>query len=228
MPDDKTLVKAYEEMVTDRITRGFKPTILTFMFKPITASPEGRAMLMQAEIEGVYHQHAKRCFHRLDKLPINEMPFWIGCPDWPVYKTERDSLPIISINDGLHFHFMALTPDRVRWDGRLEDHFDEQQASYLRPLAHLDRIHSRTVVDRPEYVTDYVLKSLKNHRGSMDNVIVLPKKHSEMTSYKRLAQSPKIEVERRRIELQEELIRDALAKTSFTLGNWTVKTKIRK
>ena len=198
----QTMIDAYSSYIVTRLMLGFRPTLLTFMFRTISGSDESRADAMRQDIEKLFSMVLNAMYRNPRKETLLRMPMAIGCPDWPIYKRERDALPLITQNDGLHFHMLALVPTDTRLgDTRLEDHLDEKQHVYLRSIPNLERIHSRTVTDRPDYVSDYVMKSLKRNTSSLDDVLLLPRTHGEMATNRSLDKSPKVAVEARRREL---------------------------
>jgi hypothetical protein len=99
-------------------------------------------------------------------------------PDLPVYKRKKRSLTDVSINDGLHYGGIALTPPISRFSTTLDAYFDEHEKEYVNQT--LDRIHVEPIISDADYVTDYVAKSVKRGTVSEDDIVILPRTPSEM------------------------------------------------
>ena len=86
----------------------------------------------------------------------------------------------VSINNGLHFGGIALTPPVSRFQSTLDAHFDQDQDKYVNEK--LARIYVEPITWDPGYVTDYAAKSFKRGRVSDEDIVVLPKTLSELPS----------------------------------------------
>jgi hypothetical protein len=99
-------------------------------------------------------------------------------PDLPVYKREKKSIEDVSINNGLHYGGIALTPPISRFQSTLDAYFEQDQKKYVNEK--LSRIHVAPITWNPAYVTDYVAKSFKRGRVSEEDIIILPRVISEL------------------------------------------------
>jgi hypothetical protein len=100
-------------------------------------------------------------------------------PDLPVYKRQRDkSIEDVSINNGLHYGGVAVTPPHSRFKSTLDIYFEDYQETYTSEK--LERIHVTPVTWDPAGVTDYVTKTYKRNRVSDADIIILPKSTSEL------------------------------------------------
>ncbi len=178
------LVKAYGEWVEDRLSMGYEAYLLTFMFNPMSGSPEQRQREMHRVIGRTFDKVLTRTNRRPRKEHVYQLPLWIGCTDWPVMKWAKDHIANIAVNDGQHAHMLALESphSRLRKRGvRLSDHifFDEQRL-YFGSEPQLHRIHALEVHETPRRVADYVFKAVKTGRTTSDGVLVLPRAVSEL------------------------------------------------
>jgi len=101
-------------------------------------------------------------------------------PDFPVYKLGKTSIRGISINNGLHYQGISLAPPVSRFRSTLDQHFRHDQHKYINDK--LARIEVQPITWDPDYVTDYVAKSIKRGRASDEDIIILPKTISELPS----------------------------------------------
>jgi len=100
-------------------------------------------------------------------------------PDLPVYKHQKKSIEDVSINDGLHYGGIALTPPISRCKTRLDRYFRNNHDDYLSNK--LARIFVEPITHAHDYVTDYVMKTIKSGRLSHDDVVILPRCISELS-----------------------------------------------
>jgi hypothetical protein len=180
MGSDEQQIQAYAGMIDDRVAAGWKPFLLTFMFEQIVGSPCCRTEVMRKEVERVYATVLTRIVrHPRSEWHAWKNPIWIGGPDFPVPKHERQDKRDVIPNDGQHVHAVALMPPVSRLRQPLDDHFDDEQTRYVRDP--LFRIHTRRITHNPRYVGDYVLKSFKRARADVDDLIILPRALTELT-----------------------------------------------
>lgn len=175
------VLDGYGQWVRGRVDSGFKPYLMTFMFNPLPGSPSAKRDLMLAEISRTYDKIRTRWFHRCPrKLPLQFHPMWIAAPDLPVLKSDKDSYRDVAVNDGLHYHAIALTPPlgfrkRIPFD----DFIDSNQRLWTGEDRNLFRIDCRPITHDLEYTTKYALKGAKNVDRSSDAVQVFPLSESE-------------------------------------------------
>ena len=115
---------------------------------------------------------------------IDKCPVFIGCPDFPVAKHEKQPLSDVLINDGLHAHGILLVPKKSRLTKSVDQHFLEWESMYLSKVNDLASIHIEPIVSNPDRVVDYILKGLKARKVECDDIIVLPKATSETNTIK--------------------------------------------
>ena len=175
----QVLVDSYGIWVTQRIAMGFEPTMITIMFKQLGGSGQMRSEVMRKDIEGLYGHVLSRVVRHPRKALEFHLPLWIVMPDDPVFKTNRDHLSDIAINDGRHYHGITLQPPGNRLKESFSSHLMSNQAQY-RHQTQIARLHAVDMPRTPMAATDYVMKTIKRGRASWDDIIVLPRLHGEM------------------------------------------------
>jgi hypothetical protein len=175
------LILGCEEFVDNHITRGWRPYLLTFMFKSLRGPMNSIIDLMHDEIHRSYSILIKR-FARHPKSPSSKqhLPMLLAFPDKPVSKRIKMSLRDVTTNGGLHFHGILLVPPVTRFKGCLVSHFSEERRGYLNN--NLARLEVKEITHEPGYVVDYGMKSLKRKTVEFDDVWVLPKCVNELPS----------------------------------------------
>ncbi len=175
------LVEGYQYWVQKYVDEGWNPFIISFMFNQLRGSNSSVLGQMRREIERVYSRLPTR-FHRVpnSRAGFKFLPRMILFLDRPVFKWEKKSIRDISVNNGLHYTGIALTPPFSRFDSRLDLHFVQNHQEYLSDK--LARIHVTHIVWDPQYVTDYAAKSVKRGSVSEEHIIILPRSTSEMKS----------------------------------------------
>jgi hypothetical protein len=176
----KVLLNAYAQMVCVKIEAGFQPYLFSFMFNELAGNSISRLLRMEQEVQHVYSHALTHIIRRPRTTSLSEMPLLIASPDWPVPKTGKDSLSNIAVNDGLHYHGIWLQPPKARMKQPLNDYFGEREAVYCGQGRPLSSIWVEPVNSKPEKTTRYVLKSLPRGRASSDQLLILPRTHSEM------------------------------------------------
>ncbi len=175
------LINGYQEWIQDYIDQGWAPYLVSFMFHQLPGSRLSVLAQMKQEIYRAY----SRLVTRFDRNPrssasFNRIPRMVLFPDFPVYKLEKNSIRDISVNNGLHYQGIALTPPVSRFRCTLDAHFCQEQHNYVNDK--LARIEVQPVTWDPEYVTDYVGKSVKRRLASDDDIIILPRTTRELPS----------------------------------------------
>jgi hypothetical protein len=176
------LIAAYGKMVEDRFDLGFEADLLTFMFNPLPGGTRAKQALMEEEIGATYYKVLTRMIRNPKNKPTLAKPFWVGGPDWPVPKQDKDNYRDVAVNDGLHYHMIALTPPDTRLMGTLGEYITENQRLYTGPHRYLFQIHAEPITDGADYVTGYALKSVKRGRAGLDQVLILPGAQAEQPS----------------------------------------------
>ncbi len=175
------LVRGYQEWVQNYVDQGWTPFIISFMFNRLRGSDSSILGQMKREIERAYSRLPMK-FHRdpNSRTGFNLLPRMILFPDFPVFKWEKKSIRDVSVNNGLHYTGIALTPPFSRFHSTLDVHFIQHQQDYLSDK--LARIHTKAILWDPRCVTDYAAKSVKRGRVSHEHIIILPGTIGEMTT----------------------------------------------
>ena len=173
------LIQAHGDWLQQWLNEGWDGYLFTFMFNQLPGSR--RAMVHQM------HQQLLRWYGRLATRIIRKprSPVWapllpkgIFIPDLPVPKRSKLRIRDVSINDGLHMDGIVVANRWARIPETLDVYFEENLGTYLtKKLRHID---VRRITHRPEYVTEYALKSLKRPTFSEDDILVLPRTLSEL------------------------------------------------
>lgn len=172
-------VKAYAQMVSAKVDDGWDPYLLSFMFENILGNERRVFATMEREAQRVYVKLLTRIV-RKPRSPeqFGNLPFWIGCPDFPVPKHHRQDIRYAAVNDGKHLHFVALMPPVSRMREPLDEHIEDRQGWYTK--SPLWRIHAKPIDEAADYVTRYAMKSYERGRIGSDNVILFPRSISEL------------------------------------------------
>ncbi|MDB5594199.1 MAG: hypothetical protein JWM36_1160 [Hyphomicrobiales bacterium] len=178
----KDIIKAYGDMVEDRIRQGWDGYLLTFMFRQLSGSDWSVSRQMELEAERIYATLVTRVVRKpKSEKQIPQLPIMLCCPDFPVFKHTKSNLADIAINDGRHLHGASLMPPTSRLRVSLTDHIAQHQDLYMRPEFPLIRLDVRPILHDAGYVVGYGYKALQSGRASGDSVIILPRSHSEVT-----------------------------------------------
>jgi hypothetical protein len=173
------LIHGYQQWTQDYVDQGWDPYEISFMYHQL---PGSRSSILEQMKDEIYRVNS-RLVTRFDRNPrsaagFNRLPRMMLFPDLPVYKRTKRALDDVSINDGLHYGGIALTPPISRFSSTLDAHFNLDQKKYVNHR--LARIHVEPIISNPAYVTDYVAKSMKRGTVSEDDVVILPRTPSEM------------------------------------------------
>jgi hypothetical protein len=173
--------QGYGKWVQEKLDQGWDAYFLSFMFNQLHGSKSSKLNQMKREIDRVY----ATMLSRIVRCPMSaknagRLPIWIGCPDFPVPKHQKQSLRDVTINDGLHYHAICLFPPDSRLRESLEDHVAEYQELYKGKAGNVRELHVRQIANSPKYVVDYTLKSIKRGRVSDAEIIILPRSRTEL------------------------------------------------
>ena len=173
------LLNGYQQWVESYMHEGWKPYEISFMYHQLPGSTKSILEQMKQELHRVNSRLVTR-FHRdpRSKIGFECIPRMMLFPDLPVYKHEKKSIQDVSINDGLHYGGIALTSPISRCQTSLDDHFTEDQEKYLSKK--LERSFVKPITHSHNYVTDYVMKAIKNGRMSEEDIVILPRTISEL------------------------------------------------
>jgi len=179
----KNLILAYDEMIQERIENDWQPYFLNFMFKKLPSRRRStRKEMMKQEVQTVYTTLVKHVVHH-PKSPswVPYLPFFIGCPDLPVAKWEKELVRNLAVNDGWHFNGCLLLPPKgkCRIKGHLDRHFRNNQEKYYKDEYYLDRLHAGVIKEGT--MADYMLKHFKRGNVTSDDILILPRVSDEFT-----------------------------------------------
>ena len=183
----KEIIAAYAEMARQRVDVGWTPYLMTFMFRSLDGSPASIARQMERAVEEVYSRFVTRVVRYPHKpSAVGRLPVWICCPDYPIFKRQKQSLADVTVNDGRHVHAVALQPLVARRPIDLADYFmsDDDGGLYVTPDRPVLRIDVRLTTHNLENVVDYACKSAGGGRVEMGEVFVLPRSRTEMPTSK--------------------------------------------
>ena len=176
------LVSAYDELVATHINQGWDAYFLNFMFNQISASVSRRMDVMEYEVGRVHDILTRHVLRWPDRDIWQDLrPKFIGSPDLPVYKHEKELVRNLVVNNGLHYNVLAIVPPTKRkLESRImeravfgrqsrllvsiDKHLRIKQRLYLNDV--LSRIHA-TPITRGT-MADYTLKAFKNGRIEYD------------------------------------------------------------
>ncbi|WHO78224.1 hypothetical protein [Rhizobium leguminosarum] len=179
MSTKQKMLNAYIDMVEERIGAGFEGSLLTFMFKNLNGSEAARKVQMEREVQRIYSVLLTRLVKRPSSMHMDGMPLFLGCVDWPVHKKVKKAIDGIMNNDGMHFGGICLLPPKTRTAMNLEDVVDGARKPIMR-TGMLTNIHVKPIRDTPRKAAGYVLKSFDRLRIGSDEILILPRAHSEM------------------------------------------------
>lgn len=167
-------ISDYSEWVGDLCDGGYKPYLLTFMFKALRFSPKEKSAVMKDDIARFYSRIVTRFTRNPNRTAeLDQRPILIAAADLPVNKRAKITLRDALVNGGLHFHGIFLRPPVSRFEGSFKAYVRDNQEALIAGIS-MERIHVEMIRSTPEYVTQYVLKSLG--RGSIEGeeVLILP------------------------------------------------------
>jgi hypothetical protein len=107
------------------------------------------------------------------------LPRVILAPDLPVLKHARGSLRDVTMNDGIHWHGLAMVhPSTPKLCEGLDLHIQKNLSRYL--VGSIREIDIEPITHTPQKVTGYGLKGLKRSLFSDDDVLIFPRSISEL------------------------------------------------
>lgn len=180
------LTAGYDELIQDHINASWEPYFLSFMFNHVSGSIPRKMEIMKYEVGRVYSILTRQVVRWPDRNGWKELrPKFIGSPDLPVYKHEKELVRNLKINDGLHYHVVALMPPTRRTLGNagLDKVVYGRQSRLLVPLKQhlrdeyhfyhneaLSRIHAAVITKGT--MAEYTLKAFKSGRVEYDAIQV--------------------------------------------------------
>lgn len=170
--------------VEDRVRYdGWNAYLVTFMFHRIF--PDGRREVklkaMQDNICRFYSKLLTRVVRKPNSpLDLHKRPRMLAAPDYPVFKHSKIGIDAATINDGLHVHAILVVPLKSRLKVDVASHVTQKKFLYVKPP--LRSIHFEPIENNFKGVTDYMMKSVKRGRCRWEDVFLLPKSPSELSS----------------------------------------------
>jgi hypothetical protein len=176
------LILGYTEWLHDLKNSDWKLYLLTFQFKHFGANSHHMLRSMHDEIERFYSVLLTRIVRRPRRLSqLDRLPRLIAVPDRPISKRRSDyRLADILPNDGVHYHGLFCLPPNNRLTESLVRHLRRHRKQYLGALGVLVNYHARRIRKLEDGVVDYVFKHVKRRSFSSDDILVLPKSHTEL------------------------------------------------
>ena len=163
---------------------GRVPHYINFMFHSIPGDRKTKLEVVRRDVTRAHGLLMRSTIRKPDSINWQaSRPIFIGCPDLPVIKRQKQHIRNFMVNDGLHFNAISLTPavrgiaqplthlfmPRSRLKVSLEEHFRRKQEMYQ--TEHLYRIHVTPIIDGT--MAYYTLKAFKNGHVSPDDILVL-------------------------------------------------------
>ena len=175
------LIHAYSRYVAMHATLGSKAYLLTFMFNHLPGNTSSIVSQMQNEVERVYSTLVPWIVRKpRSERWVSLLPKFIGCPDRPVWKHEKQPLRNVTVNDGRHYHGIILIHPLSRLQVPLDEHFQRYSTLYLKDHSKLRNIDVQPIESNPGYTTGYAMKGLKNWEFTSDHILILPRTLSEL------------------------------------------------
>jgi hypothetical protein len=174
-------ILGFEQMIHERIAERWQPYFVNFMFNNIPGKQSKKKLIMTDEVFRVYNSLLTNVIRKPKSPSWREYcPLFVGCPDLPVAKSDKDLVRNLNLNEGLHFNGCLLLPpeEKCRLKGHLDDHFRNHQESYYRDGYPLDRLHATFIHQKT--MVDYALKHFKRGNVSHDDILILPRVSSEL------------------------------------------------
>jgi hypothetical protein len=157
---------------------------INFMFNSIHGSRKTRIEIMGKDVTRAHGLLLRSIIRKLGSANWQaSRPIFIGCPDLPVVKREKQHIRNFMVNDGLHFNVISLTPaiygaarplthlflPRSKLKVSLEEHFRLKQEMYR--TEYLYRVHATPITEGT--MADYAFKTFRNGHISSDDILIL-------------------------------------------------------
>jgi hypothetical protein len=195
--DDQVIddvMAGYKKLAAERVAAGWRPSIVSMMFRRLSPMHGPVLAQMFREAELVYRTFVTRVVRRpLSSRSVDQLPVMILLPDASVGKRDKPLARIELNGGGLHLHGVLLVPPRSRLRVTAAEHFRRCQSLYVRersllectgerrervwPLERVDVVPVERTVER---AVEYVLKGLPRRRCTVDDALVLPRTLAEM------------------------------------------------
>jgi hypothetical protein len=181
MSNGKTIVDAYGKWLLNEIEDGWKAYFMTFTFKQLKKSDGSMLFQMEDVVDRFYRRLVTRFVNNPRSASKHHLlPRLNAFPDVPYFKNRKYQYGIseVTVNGGLHVHGILRIPEVSKFKGDLREHLAEKAALYVRyPLHNID---IQPITSRPDYVTGYGFKAMKNGKIDIDHMMIWPKCVSEL------------------------------------------------
>lgn len=174
------MIGGYSRLVSDRMEDGWSAYLVTLVFDHLRGPRASVLGQMRDEVQRVYSTFVTRTHRKPNTVPTHHLPVMIAVADLPVVKSVPSNERTFC-NGGLHYHAVLLVPPVTRLKEPVAEHFNDQADLYAGLKKLVARIHVRPITSTPEYVVDYVFKTILRGRVSYDDaVLVLPRASGEV------------------------------------------------
>lgn len=172
--------EAYADFFEQRMTEGWSPYLLTFMFDQMRGDSRAVQHQQLRNIEKMYGRFVTRVVHRpAASSQVGRLPIWVCPPDFPVFKHRKDAVRDVVINNGQHVHGVAVLPPWSRHAFDMADQFRHSRRTYL-GQNDLSRVHAERITHDLSQVCEYATKMIRRGRVDPDPFLVLPRTRSEV------------------------------------------------
>ncbi len=174
-------IQAITKWVEGLVDEGWVAYQITFMFRLSSDRPPSRlSSEMESALNQFYGTFLKRCMRNPNsERNRSQRPMMIVCPDFPVYKRARSHMARFLPHNGVHYGGILLVIDVERLETGVIEHFKQHHHRYCFRGSMISRIHAQRIEKTLHSAVDYVLKSLKSRRSSIDDIIIFPKSSTE-------------------------------------------------
>ena len=192
----KRLIRSYGDWAHFHLANGWQGYLLSFTFSQIPGSVISRMSAMKKHLAWFYGRLAKA------SVPKASSPKWsvflpkvIIAPDLPVCRRSKRHSKDVTINNGIHWHGLALVnPVTPSLDVPLDLHISANLTKYC--VGSIKEIDARMITHRARHVASYGMKGLKRGLFDDDDILLFPKLISELPTNERFRQIVRKEIVR--------------------------------
>jgi hypothetical protein len=88
---------------------GRVPHYINFMFHHLPGSRQTKIEIMKKQVSRVHDILTRSIVRKRDSVNWQpSRPIFVGCPDLPVWKRDKEPIRNLIVNDGLHFNAICL------------------------------------------------------------------------------------------------------------------------
>ena len=176
----ESLLHSYGDWVYSHTTNGWKSHLLTFKFSQIPGSNASKLSEMKKSLTWFYGRLAKASVPKPSSQKWSQfLPKVILTPDLPVPKRSLQKLKDVTINNGIHWHGLALiNPLTPKLALPLHLHIEINLAKFM--VRSIIDIHVEPIIHTPRPVTQYGKKGIKKIEFEYEDVLIFPRCVSEL------------------------------------------------